>query len=104
VCVAFLHLQRHLIVVELHTCQSGGFCWVLLSFPEVVASSALLSCMPVLAAVALIGEICSGASVAAAKVANARKIPMISPASPTSALSQVDLFYRTVPSDKYVQL
>eukprot|EP00775_Hariotina_reticulata_P002011 gene2011-2333_t len=51
-------------------------------------------------AVALIGEICSGASVAAAEVANKRKVPMISPASTSSALSQTDLFYRTVPSDK----
>eukprot|EP00878_Enallax_costatus_P044940 GHUV01053737.1.p1 GENE.GHUV01053737.1~~GHUV01053737.1.p1 ORF type:complete len:309 (+),score=77.77 GHUV01053737.1:765-1691(+) len=53
------------------------------------------------AAVAVIGEICSRATVAAAGVANARKIPVISPASTSPSLSQTDYFFRTVPSDRY---
>lgn len=47
-------------------------------------------------AVGVIGEVCSGASVAAAGVANAKKIPVISPASTSPSLSQPDFFFRTV--------
>lgn len=47
-------------------------------------------------AVAVMGEVCSGASVAAAGVANDKQIPMISPASTSASLSQKDYFFRTV--------
>lgn len=46
----------------------------------------------------MIGEVCSGASVAAAGVANSRKVPIISPSSTSPTLSQTDFFFRTVPS------
>eukprot|EP00775_Hariotina_reticulata_P002127 gene2127-2446_t len=49
----------------------------------------------------VVGDICSGASVAAAGVASARKLPLISPSSTSPALSQIDYFFRTVPSDRY---
>lgn len=52
-------------------------------------------------AVGVIGEICSRATVAAAGVASMRKIPVISPASTSPSLSQIDYFFRTVPSDRY---
>eukprot|EP00775_Hariotina_reticulata_P003097 gene3097-3376_t len=52
-------------------------------------------------ATAIIGEICSGASLAAQGIVTSKQIPMISPASSASALSQVDFFFRTVPSDRY---
>ncbi|KAF8056017.1 Atf7ip [Scenedesmus sp. PABB004] len=49
----------------------------------------------------VVGEFCSSASVGAAGVANARKVPLISPASTSPSLSQADYFFRTVPSDRY---
>ncbi|WIA43947.1 hypothetical protein OEZ86_010340 [Tetradesmus obliquus] len=52
-------------------------------------------------AVALLGEVCSGASVAAAGVSNAKKIPIISPSSTSPSLSQPDFFFRVVPSDTF---
>ncbi|KAF6261902.1 periplasmic binding protein-like I [Scenedesmus sp. NREL 46B-D3] len=52
-------------------------------------------------AVAVIGEVCSGASVAAAGVSNAKKLPIISPSSTTPSLSQPDFFFRVIPSDTY---
>ncbi len=50
---------------------------------------------------AIIGELCSGASLAAAPIANAQKVPMISPGSTSPKLTQDggDYFFRTVPSD-----
>jgi hypothetical protein len=48
------------------------------------------------AAVGVIGDICSRASVAAAGVANMRKILVISPASTSPSLSETDFFFRTV--------
>lgn len=52
-------------------------------------------------AVAVLGEVCSGASVAAAGVSNAKKIPIISPSSTSPSLSQPDFFFRVVPSDTF---
>ncbi|WIA42597.1 hypothetical protein OEZ86_008573 [Tetradesmus obliquus] len=52
-------------------------------------------------AIGVIGDICSRASVAAAGIANMRKIPIISPASTSPSLSETDFFFRTVPSDKF---
>ena len=50
--------------------------------------------------VAVIGEICSGASLAALPLANQYKIPLISPGSTSPELSiQNDYFFRTVPPD-----
>ncbi|KAF6254600.1 periplasmic binding protein-like I [Scenedesmus sp. NREL 46B-D3] len=53
------------------------------------------------AAVGVIGEVCSGASVAAAGVADSRRVPLVSPASTSPSLSRADYFLRTVPSDRY---
>jgi hypothetical protein len=52
-------------------------------------------------AVGVIGDICSRASVAAAGVANMRKIPVISPASTSPSLSETDFFFRTVRYDMF---
>jgi len=52
--------------------------------------------------VAIIGEGCSSASVAALPAANNAKIPMISPSASSPTLSiPNDYFFRTVPSDNY---
>jgi ABC-type branched-subunit amino acid transport system substrate-binding protein len=56
----------------------------------------LLSC----AAVAVVGEVCSAATVAAAGVSTTAKMPLISPAATSPALSGEDFFFRTVPSDR----
>lgn len=51
---------------------------------------------------ALVGDVCSAASLAATGVANKYQLPMISPASTSMALSTAgDYFFRTVPSDRY---
>jgi hypothetical protein len=60
----------------------------------------LLLPLLLLQTVAVIGEICSAASVAAGGVANEFKIPLISPASSSPQLTGIDYFYRTVPSDR----
>lgn len=52
-------------------------------------------------AVAVIGDICSAASVAAAGVAGDKQVPLISPASSSPQLSGMPFFARTVPSDRY---
>lgn len=52
-------------------------------------------------AVAVIGEVCSAATVAAAGVSTSSKLPLISPAATSPALSGNDYFFRTVPSDKF---
>lgn len=52
-------------------------------------------------AVAVIGEICSAATVAAAGVAAAKEVPLISPASSSPQLTNMPFFFRTVPSDRY---
>lgn len=52
-------------------------------------------------AVAVVGEICSAATVAAAGVSTNSKMPLISPAATSPALSGADFFFRTVPSDKF---
>jgi branched-chain amino acid transport system substrate-binding protein len=52
-------------------------------------------------AVAVVGEVCSAATVAAAGVSSSSKIPLISPAATSPALSGEDLFFRTVPSDRF---
>lgn len=44
----------------------------------------------------VIGDVCSSASVAAAGVAASRQLPVISPASTSPSLSDVDYFFRTV--------
>lgn len=50
----------------------------------------------------IVGDVCSGASLAAMSVANKYQIPMVSAASTSTALSTAgDYFFRTVPSDKY---
>lgn len=50
--------------------------------------------------VAVIGEVCSGASIAALEVANKYKVPMISAGSTSPDLSIADdYFFRTIPSD-----
>ena len=50
--------------------------------------------------VAIIGEVCSGASMAALPIAEAHKIIMVSPASTNPGLSgKSNFFFRTVPSD-----
>lgn len=52
--------------------------------------------------VAVIGEACSAASVAALKVADAHKIPMVSPSASSPALSKADdYFFRVVPPDEF---
>ncbi|MBI4021959.1 MAG: penicillin-binding protein activator [Candidatus Andersenbacteria bacterium] len=49
---------------------------------------------------AIIGEVCSGATLAAVPVATQRRIPMISAASTSPKLSESgEYFFRTVPSD-----
>lgn len=52
-------------------------------------------------AVAVVGDICSAASVAAAGVAGTKQVPLISPASSSPQLTGMSFFYRTVPSDRY---
>lgn len=54
------------------------------------------------AAVAVIGDICSGATVAASGVAAAEQVPLISPAASSPQLSGLPFFFRTVPSDRWV--
>lgn len=49
----------------------------------------------------MVGEICSAATVAAAGVATSSSLPLISPAATSPALSGKDMFFRTVPSDKF---
>jgi branched-chain amino acid transport system substrate-binding protein len=50
--------------------------------------------------VAIIGELCSGASLGALPIANKNKVVLISPASTSPSLSiEGDYFFRTVPSD-----
>jgi len=50
----------------------------------------------------IIGDVCSSASIAARRVAEDKGVVMISPASTSADLSIAgDVFYRTVPSDKY---
>jgi ABC-type branched-subunit amino acid transport system substrate-binding protein len=49
----------------------------------------------------VVGEICSAATVAAAGVATSSRLPLISPAATSPALSGNDMFFRTVPSDKF---
>jgi branched-chain amino acid transport system substrate-binding protein len=52
--------------------------------------------------VAVIGDGCSSASVAALALANSNKIPMISPSASSATLSiPNDYFFRVVPSDNY---
>eukprot|EP00775_Hariotina_reticulata_P012157 gene12157-12295_t len=51
--------------------------------------------------VGLIGEVCSGASVAAAGRATELNIPIISPVSTASSLSEPDAFFRVVPPDHH---
>ncbi|HSW98476.1 MAG TPA: ABC transporter substrate-binding protein [Candidatus Saccharimonadales bacterium] len=52
--------------------------------------------------VAIIGEGCSSASVAVLPLANAAKIPMVSPSASSPVLSIAnDYFFRTVPSDHF---
>lgn len=51
-------------------------------------------------AVAVIGEICSAATVSAAGVAAEQKIPLISPAASSPQLTNMPYFFRTVPSDR----
>jgi ABC-type branched-subunit amino acid transport system substrate-binding protein len=53
-------------------------------------------------AVAVIGDICSAATVAAAGVAGDKQVPLVSPASSSPQLSGMPFFARTVPSDRYV--
>jgi ABC-type branched-subunit amino acid transport system substrate-binding protein len=48
-----------------------------------------------------VGEVCSAATVAAAGVASTAQIPLISPAATSPSLSDKDMFFRTVPSDKF---
>ena len=49
---------------------------------------------------AIIGDICSGATLAVAPIANSMRVPMISPASTNPDISQAgDYVFRTVPSD-----
>lgn len=51
--------------------------------------------------IAIIGEGCSSASVAAVPIANSDKIPLISPSSSSPALSiPNDYFFRVIPSDE----
>lgn len=52
-------------------------------------------------AVAVVGELCSAATVAAAGVSAGNKLPLISPAATSPALSGADFFFRTVPSDRF---
>lgn len=55
-----------------------------------------------LVAVAVVGEICSAATVAAAGVSANNNLPLISPAATSPSLSDYkDMFFRTVPSDKF---
>jgi hypothetical protein len=58
----------------------------------------LILLLLLLPAVAVLGEVCSGASVAAAGVSNAKKLPIISPSSTSPSLSQPDFFFRVVSS------
>jgi branched-chain amino acid transport system substrate-binding protein len=52
--------------------------------------------------VAVIGDGCSSASLAALTLANSNKIPMVSPSASSTALSIAnDYFFRVVPSDNY---
>jgi branched-chain amino acid transport system substrate-binding protein len=52
--------------------------------------------------VAVIGDGCSSASVAALTLANSNKIPMVSPSASSTTLSiPNDYFFRVVPSDNY---
>eukprot|EP00877_Chromochloris_zofingiensis_P007261 jgi/Chrzof1/2789/Cz11g29140.t1 len=51
--------------------------------------------------VAVFGDVCSGSTVAAAAVANAKQTLLISPAATSPVLSKQDYFFRTVPSDVY---
>lgn len=52
--------------------------------------------------IAVIGDGCSSASVAALTLANSNKIPMVSPSASSTALSiQNDYFFRVIPSDNY---
>ncbi|HEU4715625.1 MAG TPA: ABC transporter substrate-binding protein, partial [Candidatus Saccharimonadales bacterium] len=52
--------------------------------------------------VAVIGDGCSSASLAALTVANSNKIPMVSPSASSTTLSIAnDYFFRVIPSDNY---
>lgn len=51
-------------------------------------------------AIGVIGEVCSGATVAAAGVAAAAQLPLISPSATSPSLSVADTTFRTVPSDR----
>lgn len=52
--------------------------------------------------VAVIGEGCSSATVAAVPVANKQRIPLISPSASSPALTiENDYFFRTIPSDNF---
>jgi hypothetical protein len=83
--------QHHLLVHELQQFVALA----LQAFERHVPSlTAFLWCF--CCAVGVIGDICSRASVAAAGVANMRKIPIISPASTSPSLSETDFFFRTV--------
>jgi hypothetical protein len=70
-------------------------------FDESATHLLYAACLPLLVlAVAVIGDICSGATVAAAGVAGDAKVPLISPAASSPQLSNMQYFYRTVPSDR----
>jgi hypothetical protein len=56
---------------------------------------------PVWHTAAVVGEVCSAATVAAAGVAASRGLLLISPAASSPTLTDRDLFFRTVPSDKF---
>lgn len=50
--------------------------------------------------VAIVGEVCSSATLAAAPIANQHSVPLISPSSTSPAITEAgDYVYRTVPSD-----
>lgn len=52
-------------------------------------------------AVSVIGEACSGATLAAAPIANRKKVPLISPASTSPKISDAGNYtFRTIPSDQ----
>ena len=79
---------------------------------EVVAADSLCGDVPSLRGAAdlarvknvdaLVGDVCSAASLASTAVANKFQIPMVSPSSTSTALSTAgDYFFRTVPSDRF---
>ena len=63
------------------------------------AVSAITKLISVDGVVAIVGEVCSGATLAAAPVAEQNKVPMVSSASTSPKISEEAWVFRTVPSD-----